>query len=114
MPNVQDFDVIAGENRTLTLYARNASNAVQNLTGLSISWRVGRGPFDPDNDTPTFAAAGTIVSASAGSFTVPVTPDNTISMEGAYQHQAYTTDAQSNVAVVCTGQFYVRPGMQVA
>lgn len=113
--NIQNFDVIAGEDRTLTLFARDPSNAVQNLTGLTINWRVGRGPFDPDNDTPVFTATGSVVSAPAGSFTVPVTPNNTLCMgEGVYQHQAYTTDAQSNVAVVCAGQFRVHPGIGVA
>jgi len=112
--NIQHFDVIAGENRTLTLYARDSSNAVQNLTGLTVNWRVGRGPFDPDNDTPNFTAAGTTLSAASGSFTVPVTPDNTQNMEGVYQHQAYTTDAQGNLAVVCGGFFRVRPGIASA
>jgi hypothetical protein len=113
--NVQHLDVFGGENRTLTLYARDASNLPVDLTGSTISWTVGRRPNDPTNRTGVFTKTGTIVSASDGSFTVPVVPSDTCDLfPGNYQHVAEVTDSDGNVSVVCLGRFRVRQVTQDA
>lgn len=106
--NVQNLDMMAGETRTFTLYARDPDNAVQSLSGLTVSWRVGRAPWDPQSDSPVFTKTGTVVSASAGSFTVALTNDDTIDLEGDYLHQAVTS---SNVVVV-SGRLHIRPALR--
>ncbi len=110
--NRQHLDVYAGENRTPTLYARDPSNNVASLSGKTISWRVGRSPRDLDSSWPIFTKSGTIVSAPAGSFTVPITPADTQYLSGDYQHQAVTTDSEGNQQVVVAGTFRVRPRIE--
>ena len=108
MANVQNFDVTAGETRTLTLYARDPNNAVQSLSGLTVQWRVGAPPWNPNAEWATFTKAGSIVSASAGSFTVSLTYDDTYMLEGDFLHQAVT----SSGLVVVTGRLHIRPGIR--
>lgn len=108
MSNVQNFDITAGETRTLTMYARDADNAVQSLSGLTVQWRVGAPPWDPSSDSPTLTKTGSIVSAAAGSFTVSLTYDDTYLLEGDFLHQAVT----SSGLVVVTGRLHVRQGIR--
>lgn len=108
--NVTNLDMQAGETRTFTLYARDPDNAVQSLSGLTVAWRVGRAPWDPNSDTPAFSKTGSTVSAAAGSFTVALTNNDTIDLEGDFLHQAVTS---SNVVVV-SGRLHIRPALRVS
>ena len=108
MPNVQNFDIVAGETRTLTMYARDADNAVQSLSGLTVSWRVGNAPWNPQSPSPVFSKTTTVISASAGSFSVALTYDDTYLLEGDFAHQAVT----SSGLVVVSGRLHIRPGIR--
>lgn len=111
MSNRQHLDVFAYEDRTPTLYARDPSNNAVSLTGKTIAWYVGRSPLDPDCSKAIFSKTGTVVSASAGTFTVPIVPADTRYMDGDYEHMAKTTDGSGLVAVVCSGRFRVRSAL---
>lgn len=104
MANVQNFDMAAGEARTFTMYARDADNAVKSLSGLTVQWRVGRAPWDPQSATPTFTKTASIVSAAAGSFTVTLEYDDTYQLAGDFLHMAVT----SSGLVVVTGRLHIR------
>jgi hypothetical protein len=107
---VQHIDVYAGENRTQTLYARDSSNLPVDLTGLTISWSCARPPNNPTNLQAIFTYAGAVVSASAGSYSIPIAPGDTSGLTpGDYFHQAQTTDGSGNVAIVTVGRFRIRP-----
>jgi len=108
MPNVQNFDMMSGETRTFTMYGRDSDNAVKSLSGLSVDWRVGHPPWDPRRETPTLSKLASIVSASAGSFTVSLEYDDTYQLEGDFLHQAIT----SSGLVVVTGRLHIRPGIR--
>lgn len=109
MANLQDIDIFAGENRTQTLYARNYLNIPVNLTGKTITWLVGRPPNNPGILTAVFTLSGTILSAAAGSFTVPIGPGQTQNLiAGNYMHQGQTLDTSGNIEVVVQGTFRLR------
>lgn len=107
--NRQHLEVVSGENRTLTGYARDSSNAVANLTSKTITVYVGVRPNDPDRSGAVFTKTGTVTSASGGIFTFPVTPGDTNNLEGDYEWQAKTTDGSGNIAVVAQGRFRILP-----
>ena len=109
--NLQHLEVAAGEDRTLTLKGRDASNAVKDLTGATISWRVGRAPQNPSSDTPIFSKTGTVTGASTGTFTVPVAAADTIDLDGDYRHEAWCTIA-GVATLICAGRFRVRPALE--
>lgn len=112
MANRQHIDVYAGENRTTTLEARDASNNVASLSGKTVSVRVGRSPRNLDSAWPIFTKTGTIVNAPAGTFSFSVGPADTTHMRGDYEYQAVTTDGSGNLAVVTAGRFRVRPNIE--
>lgn len=106
--NRQHLDAVSNESRTFTLFARDSLNVPFNLTGQTITWNVGNRPNDPDNPTAIISKPGTIVSASAGSFTVPILSTDTTDLEGNYFHQAYGTDVNLNVTFLVQGRFRIR------
>lgn len=109
MANTQHIDCYAGENRTQTLYARNYLNVPVNLTGKTISWSLARAPNTPDCLQGIVTYAGTIVSASAGSYTIPIAPGDTANLTpGNYYHQTNTTDGTGSVQIVNAGRFRLR------
>lgn len=103
--NVQHREIFASENRTLSFAARDSANAVASLTSKTVTWRVS----ERGSTTPIFSKTGSVVSASAGTFTVAITPSDTDDMVGDYDHQAITTDGSGNIAVVVTGRLRVLP-----
>lgn len=111
MSNRQHLDVFAGEDRTLTLYARDASNIPVDLSGKTISWRVGRSPWNPASDSPLFTKSGTIVTAASGIFSVPVAASDTSDLAGDYVHEAWLNNA-GTMTLVTSGRFRVRPALE--
>lgn len=112
MPQIQNLDLTAGEDRTLTLYARNPSNVPLSLSAATISWRVGRAPFNPNSNSAVFTKTGTVTSAANGIFTVPVTPSDTQYLQGDYEHEAWAT-ISTQVSLVTRGRFRVLPYITV-
>ena len=108
MANVQNFDIVAGESRTLTMYARDSDNAVQSLSGLTVQWRVGKAPWDPMSDVPVLTKTATIISAPAGSFSISLIYDDSYDIQGDFLHQAVT----SSGLVVVSGRLHVRTGIR--
>ena len=110
MSDRQHIDIYAGEDRTVTLYARDSSNLPMDLTGYTLAFNVGRRPNDPSNMSAVLSYAGTIVSASAGSFSVPIAGSDTGDLfPGNYTHQTNATSSTGKVSVVCVGKFILRP-----
>lgn len=111
--NVQHLDMTAGEDRTFPLAGRDASNAPFNLTGRSISWRVGRAPGVRPTDNPLFTKTGTVVSAPAGTFTVPVVGDDTVLLpSGDYRHEAWAITDGGASTLVSAGRLKIRGGLE--
>ncbi len=90
MSNQQDLTMLAGENITLTMYARDPSNNVQDLTGQNIVWNVGIN-IVADVVQPVISTIGTALVATAGSFTVTLEGADTMPLSGNYLHQAIIT-----------------------
>lgn len=112
--NIEHIDLFAGEDRTITLNGRDASNNPLSLTGKTVQWFVGRPPLWPDDGRATFTKVGTVTVAASGTFTVPVVAADTLNLEGDYEHMAKaTTTAGGAVAVITRGRFRVRPALVV-
>ena len=106
--NVENIDLFAGEDRTITLHARDEGNHPVNLTGKTVEWFVG--PRVINGRTALFTKSGTVTVPGSGIFTVPVAAADTADIEGDYEHVAKaTTTASGAIAVVVAGRFRVRP-----
>ncbi len=109
--NIQHLEVSAGEDRTLTVYARDASNNPADLTNKSIALYVGQGPWHPDRTAPLITYVGTATDAPNGVFTVPVLASDTRYRGGDYRYVARTTTSGGNVKTVSQGRFRIVPEM---
>lgn len=109
MANLQNLEVFAGENRTLSLAARNASNAPVNLTGGTVTWYVGRGPRG--QCYPLITKTATLTTPASGLFSVSLDPGDTQYRPGEYTHEAHATDGSGNITVVCRGSLVIRDAM---
>lgn len=108
MANLEHFEMFGGENRTLTLHARDFTNTAVNLTGSTLAWYLGAPPQDPDMRAAFITKTGTILSAPAGTFTVALMPTDTQDLHGEYLHQAVATDGSGNESVVSMGRLRLR------
>jgi hypothetical protein len=106
--NVQHVDLYAGENRTLTLNARDSSNAAVSLAGKTITFRVGQRPAFPWMTNAVFTKTGTATVTASGTYTVPILPADTQYLGGEFEHQTITTDGSGVITVVNTGRFKIR------
>lgn len=113
MANVQHLDVFSGEDCTRTLNGRTYQNAPYDLTGKTVTWRVGRSPNWPTLQYPIFSKTGSVVSAGAGAFTVSMGTTDTQDLEGEYLHQAVATDNSTGaVSTIVTGRLNIRRNVE--
>ena len=87
MPSHARFTMYAGEDRTLSLVARDADGDILNLTGATLVFRLTRNP----GESATVSKSGSIVSASAGTFTVALTDTDVDGLSGDYVYQVRAT-----------------------
>ena len=80
MPANKHFEIYAGEDRTLSLVARDANGDILSLTGATLAFRMSKNA----GDGATVSASGSIVSASGGTYTVALTDSQTDDLEGDY------------------------------
>lgn len=100
--------MFGGADRVLTLNARDSSNAVVNLAGLTLTWLVGKPPQNPDMRSAFLTYPGVIVSAPAGTFTAAMAAADTQDLHGNYLHQAIAVDGNGLTQVVSVGMLKIR------
>ena len=87
MPANKHFEIYAGEDRTLSLVARDAANDILSLSGATLAFRLSK----TAGESATVSATGSIVSASAGTFTVALTDSQTDIAAGDYVYHVRAT-----------------------
>ena len=88
MSNLQNFTLTAGEDRTLSMTARSSTGAILDLTGATISWRL----VFVRSQKIVLTKTGSIVSESAGTFSVSLTDTDTDGLtDGHYTYDAFVT-----------------------
>ena len=102
--NTQHVDMTAGEDRTITFTAKDGTQNVVNLTGATIVWRVEGRVW---SQGMLIQETGTIVSASAGTFSVSLDAADTAYLSGDYRHIGLVT-ISGDVQAVVAGRFRVR------
>lgn len=107
MANLESFEVYAGEDRTLTLHARDSNNAKFNLTGYSVLWLVGFPPNRPFLQWSVISKTGTLTDPPNGVFTVSLLDTDTQDLGGNYVHQAFAT-LNNTTQVVTLGRLKIR------
>jgi hypothetical protein len=109
--NKENFEVWSGEDRTLTLHARDSNNAVVNLTGYTVKWLVGIPPNRPYLQWSVISKTGTVTDPTNGIFTVSLLASDTQDITGNYLHEALAS-INNTTAVVSTGRLKIRRTIQ--
>lgn len=110
MPNVQHIEVAAGEDRTLTLNARNADNESVNLAGQTVSVFIGRDPQYPNDAEAIATLEGTLSDPAEGEFTITVPASVTRYAGGDYEYVARNYNSNlSLIGTICRGRFRIVP-----
>lgn len=104
MANTEHFELYEGAPRNLTMHARDSTNVPRDLTGLTLTCRVGRPPNVPWQDSAVFCPAAAVSDASSGTFIVAILTGATAGLHGEYMHQ--TTD--QNGVVLTEGRLKIR------
>lgn len=101
--NKINVDIYAGDERTINLVARDYSNDIKDISGLTLTFRVGKPGLDA-----LFEKACTVVSAAAGTFTVALVAADTAEMSGDYVYQVRAASGSAETTVL-SGRFRVIP-----
>lgn len=91
MPNLQNLEVYISENRTWTLYARDAYNNPLDITTYTLDMRVGKPPQNMLQRAAAAEFTGAVINGAAGSYSASWTP-NAVSTPGDYTFQTVGTD----------------------
>lgn len=104
--NSQHFRMTAGEDRTLSLVARNRSQAIVVITGATIQFRLAKRV----GDSPLVTKSGTITDAANGAYTVALAAADTEDLHGEYVYRVYFTISGS-VSVYTGGRIMFDEGV---
>jgi hypothetical protein len=97
----QNFEMIAGNTKSLTVTVTTSAGAIVNLTGASIRWvlRYTSGSImKSTTDENIFVA-----TPSSGVFQIVIDAGDTVGLSGNYAHEAEITDSNGNVSTIFTG-----------
>ena len=112
MPNVEHIEVDAGEDRTVTLHARNADNDAVSLAGKTVLVSIGRDPQYPYSPDAIVTLEGTLSDAAAGEFTITVPAEVTRNAGGDYEYVARSYNGSGSlISTVCRGRFRGVPAL---
>lgn len=109
----RDIKMIKGTTYELNSVARKTDGSVLDLTGATMTWRIGSDDFSTTNIESTIGDGITVTDATAGKYTLKLTPAKTANVDTAfYEHQVEVTDASSDIWNVLTGQFWLTGSLE--
>jgi hypothetical protein len=98
----QDFDMFAGESKTIQVTVTDTTGGFKDITSATINWALQKiTTIIVEKTTPTEIV---IVDGPGGLFNVTLLPADTEGLgPGLYQHQAEVTDSTGVTEVVFSG-----------
>lgn len=112
---IQNFTMVSGDTRTLTVRVRDPDDAVVAITGATIRWRAARSYGKTANITKATGGSGiTITDGPNGVFVVTLDPADTASLYGTFYHEAEVTFSDDTVSTVLRGTMKVNQDLIVA
>ena len=104
---IRNFEMKAGDTKTLVVTVKDANDSPVNISGASIKWQCARSyGRTPDISKTTDDASITITNGPNGVFTVPLKPSDTENLSGIFHHEAEMTLAE-NISTVLSGTMKV-------
>lgn len=100
----------AGDSRKYKYTVRDLNKALVNITGATISWKLGLTENGAPTFTKTVGSGITIVDGPNGRFDVDVATADTSTISGDFKYEAKMTLA-TNQQVIDRGGYHIKPVM---
>ena len=105
----QNFELIRGQDKTITIAVVDDDGAVVNIAGAAITWLLADELGGTTTLTKTVGSGITIVNEAGGIFSVTLAEADTETLDaGWYYHEAQVEDSSSNKTIVTTGLINLR------
>lgn len=104
---ISDFNMVAGDSKTLVVTVKDSTGGPVNISGATISWKAARSL----RKTPVISKAvntGIIITNGPdGEFTVTLDSADTDDLSGNYYHEAQVTATDGTISTVLRGTMKV-------
>lgn len=102
----QNFELWAGDNKTLSFTANDENSSALDITGNTIRWSLARTPYEAaliEKSTTGGSTQVNITSSTAGTFEVTLNSSDSSSLRGVYYHEAHIIDGDSDEYTIAIG-----------
>lgn len=103
----QNFQMIAGDYKTLVITVRNSDGDPVNITGATVKWQAARSLGKASVISKTTSSGISLNDPTNGIFTVTLNHSDTDSLSGIYHHEAEVTDSSGFRSTVIAGTMKV-------
>jgi hypothetical protein len=100
---IQNFNMTAGDTKTLVVTVRDAEGTAVNLTGSTIKWQAKRSLGKAASLSKVSASGITLTDPTNGEFSVALDPSDTEDLVGLFHHEAEVTAADGTISTVLRG-----------
>lgn len=108
---IQNFNMVAGDTKTLVVYVKDADGDPVNISGATIKWQAARSHGKASVITKSTSSGITISDGPNGIFSVTLNPSDTESLSGTYAHEAQVTASDSTISTVLQGTMKVNKAL---
>ena len=111
---ISDFNMVAGDTKTLVVTVKDSSGNPVNIAGAAILWRASRSIRKTAALSKEVNDGIVISDGPNGQFTVSLDPADTDDMHGEYYHEAQVTALDGTISTVLRGAMKVDRALIIA
>lgn len=108
---ITNFQMVAGDSKSLVVTVKDGAGLAVNITGATIKWRAARSFGKSAIISKSTASGIQITDGANGQFTVTLDPADTNSLLGVYYHEAEVTSTNNEISTVISGTMKINPNL---
>ncbi len=108
----QDFDMHAGDDKTLVVSVRDTEGSPVDVTGATVRWRAARSANKTADIIKKTGGSGiTLSDPTQGEITITLNAADTDSLKGTFYHECQVTFASGLLSTVVAGKMTILPAL---
>lgn len=107
----QNFQMTAGDTKSLVITVRNSSGEPVNITGSTVKWQCARSYGKASIISKSTTLGISLSDPTNGIFTVTLDPPDTEDLSGIYHHEAQVTAADGSISTVLVGTMKINKAL---
>ena len=108
---IQNFEMTAGDDKTLVITVRDANGNPVSITGASIKWQCARSFGKASSISKTTSSGISITDGANGVFAVTLDDTDTESLVGNFIHEAQVTASDGSISTVVSGTMKINKAL---